>query len=59
MNTKIRNLEDNIIALLNAENDVPLECKRLILCDILRITTTASDKAIMQEMESDNAESLQ
>lgn len=59
MNTKIRNLEDSIIALLNAENDVPLECKRLILCDIVRLITTASDKAIMQEMESDNAESLQ
>ena len=58
MNTKIRNLEDNIIALLNAETDVPLECKRLILCDVLRITTMASDKAIMQEMESNNAESL-
>lgn len=58
MNTKIRNLEDNIIALLNAEDDIPLECKRLILCDILRITTAASDKAIMQEMEKENAESL-
>lgn len=59
MNQKIRNLEDNIIALLNAENDVPLECKRLIVCDILRIITTASDKAIVQEMESENAESTQ
>ena len=59
MNQKIRNLEDNIIALLNAENDVPLECKRLIVCDVLRIITTASDKAIVQEMESENAESTQ
>ena len=34
VNTEIRKLEDDIIALLNA-SDVPIEAKRLILCDVL------------------------
>jgi hypothetical protein len=36
VNTEIRKLEDDIIALLNA-SDVPIEVKRLILSDVLGI----------------------
>lgn len=48
MNSKIRQLEDDLIALIN-DSDVPIEAKRLILGNIYHATEKAADKAIATE----------
>lgn len=50
MNFKIRELEDKIIAMLNA-SDIPIEAKRLILADLLNIVTNESTKIIAMEIK--------
>lgn len=50
MNTEIRKLEDDIIALLNA-SDVPIETKRLILSDVLGIVTKKAQDTIALEIK--------
>ena len=51
MNTKIRLLEDQIVALLNG-SDVPIEAKRLILADIQNLVTKKADQVIKQEIQA-------
>lgn len=51
MDLEIRQLEDNIIELLN-QSTVCNEAKRLILADVLRIVTKEADKAIVEELKS-------
>ena len=51
MNTKIRLLEDQIVALLNG-SDVPIEAKRLILADIQNLVTKKADQVIKQEIKA-------
>ena len=48
MNKNIRELEDNIISMLNA-SDVPIECKRLIMADVYNLVSKEADKAIIYE----------
>ena len=50
MNKKIRELEDQLIALLNSAADVPIEAKRLILKDVTDMVTKKADEVIMAEM---------
>lgn len=50
MNTEIRKLEDDIIALLNA-SDVPIEAKRLILSDVLGIVQKKAQDTIALEIK--------
>lgn len=52
MNKKIRELEDNIIAILN-ESDVQIEVKRLIIADVLNLVTKESDKMIVYELNKE------
>jgi len=51
MNTKIRLLEDQIVALLNG-SDVPIEAKRLILADIQNLVTKKADQVISHEIKA-------
>ena len=55
MNTKIRMLEDQIVALLNG-SDVPIEAKRLILADIQNLVTKKADQVIKQEIKAQREE---
>lgn len=55
MNTKIRLLEDQIVAALNG-SDVPIEAKRLILSDLLNIVTKKADEIIAQEIKAEREE---
>ena len=55
MNTKIRLLEDQIVALLNG-SDVPIEAKRLILADIQNLVTKKADQVIRQEIKVQKGE---
>ena len=55
MNTKIRLLEDQIVALLNG-SDVPIEAKRLILADIQNLVTKKADQVIRQEIKAQKGE---
>ena len=55
MNTKIRMLEDQIVAALNG-SDVPIEAKRLILSDLLNIVTKKTDEIIAQEIKAEREE---
>lgn len=50
MNYKIRNLEDNVISLMNA-SDVPIEAKRLIIQNVLNLITKQADKVIVEEIK--------
>lgn len=50
MNYKIRDLEDNVISLLNA-SDVPIEAKRLIVQNVLNLITKQADKVIVEEIQ--------
>lgn len=50
VNTSIRKLEDEIIAILN-QSDAPMEAKRLVLSDVLHIVTKEADKDIQRELE--------
>lgn len=50
-NTNIRQLEDNIIEILN-QSDVPLEAKRLVVADVLHIVTKEADKEILNELKT-------
>ena len=52
MNSKIRQLEDDLIAVLNA-SDVPIEAKRLVVGNIYHQTEKAADKAILKEKYED------
>ena len=52
MNTKIRRLEDQIVALLN-ESDVPIEAKRLIVAEVHGLLTKESDKIIAFEIKKE------
>lgn len=63
MNKAIRQLQDDLISLLNGSN-LPIEVKRLILVDILALAEKEADKAILNELkpiteegEVENAES--
>lgn len=47
-NRKIRELEDSIIALLNA-SDVQIEVKRLIVSNVYNLVTKEADKTIVAE----------
>ena len=48
MNSKIRQLEDDLISILNA-SDVPIEAKRLVVGNIYHATEKAADNAILRE----------
>jgi len=48
MNSKIRQLEDDLINVLNS-SDVPIEAKRLVVGSIYHATEKAADKAITTE----------
>lgn len=48
INTKIRQLEDSIIQLLN-ESDVPIEAKRFVLLHLTHLVEKEADKAILNE----------
>lgn len=57
-NASIRKLEDKIIFTLNDEPDVPMEVKRLILRDVLRMVEDQANAEILVETkEAENAES--
>ena len=61
MNEEIRNLEDNIIALLN-DSFAPIETKRLIIKDIYRMVEQKAEEIILEERSSHNngdAENIQ
>ena len=53
MNEEIRNLEDNIIALLN-DSFAPIEAKRLIIKDIYRMVEQKAEEIILDERSSHN-----
>lgn len=48
MNSKIRQLEDDLVSILNA-SDLPIEVKRLIVESVYRATEKAADNAILRE----------
>lgn len=48
MNSKIRQLEDDLINLINS-SDIPIEAKRLIVSNIYHLTMKEADKAILKE----------
>lgn len=50
MNLKIRKLEDNLVALINA-SDVPIEAKRLILADIQNLIEKKATSIIAAEIK--------
>lgn len=57
-NKAVRKLEDKIIQTLNEEPDVPMEVKRLILRDVLRMVEDQANAEILVETkEAENAES--
>ena len=61
MNRQIRQLEDDIISVLNGY-DLPIEVKRLVLANVCHLAEKEADKAIMSEVviehgELENAES--
>ena len=49
MNLKIRQFEDNLIALFN-ESDLNIEIKRLIAQNILNLIEKQADKIILNEL---------
>lgn len=51
MNTKIRELEDNILTVINA-SDVPIETKRLIVANIYNSLEREADKVIRFEVQT-------
>lgn len=55
MNTSIRLLEETLLNELNASS-LPIEAKRLILSDLLTMTTRQADLTIKEEL-ANNAES--
>lgn len=55
MNTSIRLLEETLLNELNASS-LPIETKRLILSDLLTMTTRQADLTIKEEL-ANNAES--
>ena len=48
MNSKIRQLEDDLVSILNA-SDLPIEVKRLVVESVYRATEKAADNAILRE----------
>ncbi len=57
-NASIRKLEDKIIFTLNDEPNVPMEVKRLILRDVLRmVEDQANTEILVETKEAENAES--
>ena len=52
MNTEIRRLEDEIIAILN-QSSIPIETKRLIIADVLHIVTKSADDTIRNELNAE------
>lgn len=59
MDLKIRSFLEEIIALINKYNDIPLEARRLALESATHLVEKASDQAIAsQSMEGRDAESV-
>ena len=57
-NAKVRKLEDKIIFALNDESEVPMEVKRLILRDVLRmVEDQANAEILVESKEAENAKS--
>lgn len=50
MNKEIRQLEDNLISVLN-DSIVPVEAKRFVVLDIVHLLEKEADKAIMAEIQ--------
>ena len=63
MNLQMRQLEDDMIALLNA-SEAPIEAKRLIVRNVLTLIEKEADRTIIAEMRpiteygENNAESV-
>ena len=57
MNTKIRELEDNILAVINA-SDTPIEAKRLIVANIYNSLEKEADKVIRFEVRASKKEEV-
>lgn len=57
MNTKIRELEDNILAVINA-SDAPIEAKRLIVANIYNSLEKEADKVIRFEVRASKKEEV-
>lgn len=48
MNSKIRQLEDDLVSILNA-SDLPIEVKRLVVGNVYHATEKTADNAILKE----------
>ena len=48
MNSKIRQLEDDLVNILNA-SDLPIEVKRLVVGNVYHATEKTADNAILKE----------
>ena len=57
INTKIRELEHHLTEVINSYIDVPIDAKRLIVTNLMYAVSAEADRAIIAEMESNNAES--
>lgn len=53
MDLKIRQFLDELIALTNAYDDIPLEARRLALESVMYNTERAANKAIQQQNEAE------
>lgn len=49
MNKEIRQLEDNLITVLNS-SEIPIEAKRYVLLNVLNLVEKEANKAIYAEM---------
>ena len=51
MNRKLRQLEDDLLLVLNS-SDVPIEAKRYVVLAVLNTTEKEADKAILTELQT-------
>lgn len=51
MNKEIRQLQDDLISLLNSSN-LPVEVKRIVLANTLTLVEKEADRAILSEIQA-------
>lgn len=51
MNKEIRQLQDDLISLLNSSN-LPVEVKRIVLANTLSLVEKEADRAILSEIQA-------
>lgn len=58
MNKKVRDFFEGLISFVNADADIPIEMKRLMIFIVLQMVEKKADEAVIKDMEALNEQGI-